>query len=228
MKKIALIIGHNEKNKGAYSEYLKISEYDFYSKVLDKLFKKYKEAFNLKEKFVKNIQDKITIFRVPNTGYSKEMAEVVNTLEKNNFDLAIELHFNATTNHNQHGNTVLYWHKSREGKKLAELFQEIMTSYTEVKKLDLIPINSLKQNGAYGIVKSKCPYILLEPFFGDNKIDTDKINIEKMAEVLFLFLNEINQVKISTNSNLEEENKRLKKALLEIKNKIGEILNEAL
>lgn len=228
MKKIALIIGHNEKNKGAYSEYLKISEYDFYSKVLDVLFKKYKEAFNLKEEFVKNIQDKITIFRIPNTGYSKEMAEVVNTLEKNNFDLAIELHFNATTNHNQHGNTVLYWHKSREGKKLAELFQEIMTSYTEVKKLDLIPINSLKQNGAYGIVKSKCSYILLEPFFGDNKIDTDKINIEKMAEVLFLFLNEINQVKISTNSNLEEENKRLKKALLEIKNKIGEILNEAL
>ena len=228
MKKIALIIGHNPQNKGAYSEYLKTSEYDFYSKVLDVLFKKYKEAFNLKEEFVKNIQDKITIFRVPNTSYSKEMTEVINTLEKNNFELAIELHFNATTNHNQHGNTVLYWHKSIEGKKLAELFQEIMTSYTEIKKLDLIPISSLKQNGAYGIMKSKCPYILLEPFFGDNKIDTDKINIEKMAEVLFLFLNEINQVKISTNSNLEEENKRLKKALLEIKNKIGEILNEAL
>lgn len=228
MKKIALIIGHNEKNKGAYSEYLKISEYDFYSKVLDVLFKKYKEAFNLKEKFVKNIQDKITIFRVPNTGYSKEMAEVINTLEKNNFELAIELHFNATVEHKQHGNTVLYWHKSMEGKKFAELFQEIMTSYTEIKKLDLIPISSLKQNGAYGIIKSKCPYILLEPFFGDNKIDTDKINIEKMAEVLFLFLNEINQVKINTNSNLEEENKRLKKALLEIKNRIGEILDETL
>lgn len=228
MKKIALIIGHNEKNKGAYSEYLKISEYDFYSKVLDILFKKYKEAFNLKEEFVKNIQDKITIFRIPNTGYSKEMAEVVNTLEKNKFELAIELHFNATVEHKRHGNTVLYWHKSMEGKKLAELFQEIMSSYTKIKKLDLIPISSLKQNGAYGIMKSKCPYVLLEPFFGDNKIDTDKINIEKMAEVLFLFLNEINQLKISTNSNLEEENKRLKKALLEIKNKIGEILNEAL
>lgn len=228
MKKIALIIGHNPQNKGAYSEYLKISEYDFYSKVLDVLFKKYQEAFKLKDEFVKNIQDKITIFRVPNTGYSKEMAEVVNTLEKNNFELAIELHFNAAAEHKQHGNTVLYWHKSIEGKKLAELFQEIMTSYTEVKKLDLIPIISLKQNGAYGIIKSKCPYILLEPFFGDNKIDTDKINIEKMAEVLFLFLNEINQVKINTNSNLEEENKRLKKVLLEIKNKIGEILNETL
>ena len=229
MKKIALIIGHNQKNKGAYSEYLKKSEYDFYSKVLDVLFKKYQEAFNLKEEFVKNIQDKITIFRVPNTGYSKEMEKVVNTLEKNNFELAIELHFNATTNHKQHGNTVLYWHKSIEGKKLAELFQEIMSSYTKIKKLDLIPISSLKQNGAYGIMKSKCPYILLEPFFGDSKIDTDKINIEKMAEVLFLFLNEINQVKISNNySSLEEENKKLKKALLEIKNRIGEILDEAL
>lgn len=229
MKKIALIIGHNEKNKGAYSEYLKISEYDFYSKVLDVLFKKYQETFNLKEEFIKNIQDKIIIFRVPNTGYSKEMAEVVNTLEKNKFELAIELHFNATVEHKQHGNTVLYWHKSMEGKKLAELFQEIMSSYTKIKKLDLIPISSLKQNGAYGIMKSKCPYILLEPFFGDNKIDTDKINVEKMAEVLFLFLNEINQVKISNNySNLEDENKRLKKALLEIKNRIGEILDETL
>lgn len=226
MKKIALIVGHNEKNKGAYSEYLKISEYDFYSKVLNVLFEKYQKSFNLKDEFIKNIKEKISIFRVPDTGYSKQMEAVVKTLDKNNFDMAIELHFNATGNHKQHGNTVLYWHKSQEGKELAELFQDIMTSDTGVRKLDLIPISSLKQNGAYGIMKSKCPYILLEPFFGDNEADTKKVSIDIIAEVLFLFLNEINQVKIEIEEkDLVEENKNLRKILSDIHKMSGDALN---
>ncbi|MGL4652591.1 N-acetylmuramoyl-L-alanine amidase, partial [Cetobacterium sp.] len=168
MKKIALIVGHNEKSKGAYSEYLKISEYDFFKKVLDKLFDKYDEVFNLDDDFIKNIKEHVSLFRVPNTGYSKEMAEVVKELADKKFDIAIELHFNATASHNQFGNTALYWHKSEEGKRLSDLFQDIMTKKTGIRKLDLIQIKSLDQNGAYGIIKSKCPYILLEPFFGDN------------------------------------------------------------
>ncbi|MGL5202095.1 N-acetylmuramoyl-L-alanine amidase [Cetobacterium sp.] len=220
MKKIALIVGHNEKSKGAYSEYLKISEYDFFTKVLDELFDKYDEVFNLDDNFIKNIKDHVSLFRVPNTGYSKEMAEVVKELADKKFDIAIELHFNATASHNQHGNTVLYWHKSEEGKRLSDLFQDIMTKKTGIRKLDLIQIKSLDQNGAYGIIKSKCPYILLEPFFGDNKIDTDKISIELMAEVLFEFLNTINDVKlpIQQETDLKKENEKLRTALLNAKN----------
>ncbi|MGL5713852.1 MAG: N-acetylmuramoyl-L-alanine amidase [Paraclostridium sp.] len=220
MKKIALIVGHNEKSKGAYSEYLKISEYDFFTKVLDKLFDKYDEVFNLDDNFIKNIKEHVSLFRVPNTGYSKEMAEVVKELADKKFDIAIELHFNATASHNQFGNTALYWHKSEEGKRLSDLFQDIMTKKTGIRKLDLIQIKSLDQNGAYGIIKSKCPYILLEPFFGDNKIDTDKISIELMAEVLFEFLNTINDVKvpIEQETDLKKENEKLRTALLNAKN----------
>ncbi|MGL4934615.1 MAG: N-acetylmuramoyl-L-alanine amidase [Cetobacterium sp.] len=217
MKKIALIVGHNEKSKGSYSEYLKTSEYDFFKKVLDKLFDKYDEVFNLDDDFIKNIKEHVSLFRVPNTGYSKEMAEVVKELKDKKFDIALELHFNATSSHNQHGNTVLYWHKSEEGKRLSNLFQDIMAEKTGIRKLDLIQIKSLDQNGAYGIIKSNCPYILLEPFFGDNKNDTDKISIELMAEVLFEFLNTINDVKIPKN-DMEEENKKLKTALLNARN----------
>lgn len=220
MKKIALIVGHNEKSKGAYSEYLKISEYDFFTKVLDELFDKYDEVFNLDDNFIKNIKEHVSIFRVPNTGYSKEMAEVVKELADKKFDIAIELHFNATASHNQHGNTVLYWHKSEEGKRLSNLFQDIMTKKTGIRKLDLIQIKSLDQNGAYGIIKSSCPYILLEPFFGDNKTDTDKITIELMADVLFEFLNTINDVKvpIEQETDLKKENEKLRTALLNAKN----------
>ncbi|MGL4652663.1 MAG: hypothetical protein ACRCU8_04040, partial [Cetobacterium sp.] len=98
--------------------------------------------------------------------------------------------------------------------------QDIMTKKTGIRKLDLIQIKSLDQNGAYGIIKSKCPYILLEPFFGDNKTDTDKISVELMADVLFEFLNTINDVKLPSEqeTDLKKENEKLRTALLNAKN----------
>ncbi|MGL5961426.1 MAG: N-acetylmuramoyl-L-alanine amidase [Cetobacterium sp.] len=221
--KIALIIGHNEKSKGAYSVDLKTTEFDFYSDVVEQLFVRYQKTFNLTEDFIRKVKNHIAIFRIPNTGYSAEMSEVIKELKEKNFDLAIEMHFNATANSNQNGSTVLHWHKSEAGKKLAELFQNILLKETGIRKLDTIKITSTSQNGGYGIVNSKCPYILIEPFFGDNKTDTSKISISLMVQVLFNFLNTINEVgavEVKPTDNLkelQEENKKLKKSINDIK-----------
>lgn len=199
MKKIALIVGHNEKSKGAYSEGLKATEYDFYGKVLDIMFSKYEKVFGLSESEIAKIKKDTQIFRVPNTGYSKEMAEVVKRINDEKFDIAIELHFNAADK-KANGTTVLYWHKSAKGLELANAFQDVMSNATGVKKRALIPIKDSSQNGAYGIMNAKCPYILIEPFFGDSKTDTDKVSADKMADVLFEYLNVLNNVVIPEES----------------------------
>lgn len=193
--KVALIIGHNEKSKGAYSEYLKISEFDFYSKVIDKMFELYRTRFNVDASYMKQIKEHVTIFRVPNTGYSKEMQVVVDKINKDKFDVAVELHFNAGGGS---GTTVLYWHKSSNGKKLADLFQNTMNAETGIKKRELIQIKGADQNGAYGIMNSKCPYVLLEPFFGDSADDCKKVSDDIIAEVLFKYLNIITNVQVSS------------------------------
>lgn len=193
--KIALIIGHNVNSKGAYSENLGMSEFDFYNKVLDTMFDKYSDVFGVSTLQMKKIKEDTVIFRVPNTGYSKEMQKVVDTLNSKNFDIAIELHFNAS-NGKANGTTVLYWHKSQKGLELANLFQDVMAESTGVTKRDLIPVKSASQNGAYGIMNAKCPYILIEPFFGDSKVDTDKVSVQKLADVMFEYLNIINDVVI--------------------------------
>lgn len=43
MGKIALVIGHNPRGKGAYSPYLKLSEYEYWENVCDEV-KKWKKV----------------------------------------------------------------------------------------------------------------------------------------------------------------------------------------
>jgi hypothetical protein len=196
--KVAMIVGHNEKSKGAFSSHLNTSEFDFYGNVIDRLFELYEDRFDVADKsFLQKKKEEVSIFRVPNTGYSKEMAEVVSTINNGKYDVAIELHFNAGGGT---GSTVLYWHKSKQGKDLSDLFQNIMSKKTGIKKRDLIQIKDSSQNGAYGIMHSKCPYVLLEPFFGDSKDDCSRVSVDIIADVLFDYLNIITDVKFEDNA----------------------------
>lgn len=74
--KTVLIIGHNARDKGAYSPYLKMSEYDYWNEVVKGL-------------------DVPVLRRHANRGYGLEMREMLNRLEQIDYDIAIELHFNS-------------------------------------------------------------------------------------------------------------------------------------
>ncbi|MGL5962774.1 MAG: N-acetylmuramoyl-L-alanine amidase, partial [Cetobacterium sp.] len=166
-------------------------------------------------------------FRVDSSSYSREMAEVVKKINDGKFDIAVEMHFNAGGGS---GTTVLYWHKSESGKKLSDLFQETMVKNTGMKKKELIQVKGADQNGAYGIMNSKCPYILIEPFFGDSREDTDKINVARMGDVLFKYFNIINNVETvvkpnddsCTNNNIN--NSEIKQKISKISKELDEIL----
>lgn len=175
---ICLVVGHNKDKKGAYSKYLNVYEYDLYLKVADIL-----------KKELKNID---VLTRTPAPYYSSEMKGVTDAINSKNYDLAIELHYNAF-NTTANGVEVLYWHTSTKGKQYAEDFQKCLNKEGLTIRKNIL-IKDKNQNGAYGIMHSKCPYILVEPFFGDNKHDCDIIKSpENLARIIKEYISEISK-----------------------------------
>jgi len=169
--KIAIIIGHYKKSKGAFSPYLQLSEWDFYNEVS------------------KNLNN-VTIFHHdPNIkGYTSRIKATAKKL--NDFDIVIECHFNAATP-KANGCETLYYFNSRKGKQYATIFSEIVNEATGIKLRNngLKALVNENDRGFQSVYRPKPPTILIEPFFGSNREDCDKIESpEKMACILNTFL----------------------------------------
>ena len=200
MGKIALVIGHNPRGKGAYSPYLKLSEYEYWENVCDE---------------VKKMEESIDIYsRKPEQNYIQEMKPIVTEINKHNYNFILELHFNAGSPQAKGCECLIYF-KNKEAKKLAESFMEklknkygsnIRKEWNKVKEIKinkdgkeeiiekvietkgLILITDSKMRGGYGICNTNCTYVLVEPFFGSNE-EADKFkNIKEMAKFIVDFI----------------------------------------
>lgn len=174
IKKIAIIVGHNEKSQGAYSKALDMTEYCYYKKVADKL----KEVMG----------DAIDVYtRKPNSTYGAEMREVLNELNKTNYSYVLELHFNSLSNTNVQGVECIAFHKSKVGLELSNKFNNLISKKMNIPNRGIIKVDNPNQRGAYGICKSKPPYVLIETFFGSNEKSKD-FTVDKMVELLVEFI----------------------------------------
>ena len=199
MNKVALIIGHNDRSRGAYSPIL-LSEFKYWKRIAEKIKGEIPEIVDVYE-------------RKPNKAYIPEMNEVLKELNKNDYKFCLELHFNGSLNRDANGCECLVYHKNEKAKELATDFmarlQNVFGSKirnkvnvlkekklingreTEVEKKENTKGITLVQDsnvrGGYGICKSKDTYILLEPFFGTNQDESLKFSIE--SDVVDLFVN---------------------------------------
>lgn len=174
---IAIVVGHDSKRKGAFSPFFNLSEYDFYNKVVS---------------FIPDVN----VYRYnPNiSSYTKRKKALAREINKSNYDLVIELHFNAFRSSSANGCETLYYFKSIKGKKYAELFSNMIHSYTGIKLRNngLKPLKSRKDRGFASLVYVVAPVILIEPGFGTNKSDCDKIESpENLACIINDFINKI-------------------------------------
>ena len=203
MNKVALIIGHNDRSRGAYSPIL-LSEFKYCKRIAEKIKVEIPEIIDVYE-------------RKPNKAYIPEMNEVLKELNKNDYKFCLELHFNGSLNRDANGCECLVYWKNEKAKELATDFmarlQNIFGSNirnkmnilkekkivngkeTEVEKKEVTKGITLIQDsnvrGGYGICKSKDTYILLEPFFGTNQDESLKFSVEK--DVVSLFVNFIKE-----------------------------------
>lgn len=171
--KIALVVGHNSKGKGAYSEFLKTSEFDFFNKVAQKI------QHDIENVFVYN--------RVDVGSYTKEMDNLITEIHKDKYDLIMELHFNASGG-GGNGVEVLYYAKSEKSKKWASEINQIHHDILGVKIRRIVPVSDYSLHGSRGIMKCKYPYLLTESFFGDNEKDITKVSVDSVAECFIKFL----------------------------------------
>lgn len=199
MDKVALIIGHNDRSRGAYSPIL-LSEFKYWKRIAEKIKGEIPEIVNVYE-------------RKPNKAYIPEMNEVLKELNKNDYEFCLELHFNGSLNRDANGCECLVYWKNEKAKELATDFmarlQNVFGSNirnkvnilkekkiingkeTEVEKKEntkgITLIQDSNVRGGYGICKSKDTYILLEPFFGTNQDESLRFSIE--SDVVDLFVN---------------------------------------
>ena len=174
--KVALVIGHNKRSKGAYSTIVG-SEYDYWKRIAEKIKGEIPEFVDIYE-------------RKPNKAYVPEMNEVLRELNKNNYKFCLELHFNSSLNRNANGCECLVYYKNEKAKELATNFMARLQNVFGSKirgNHGIIEVNDSNKRGAYGICKSKDTYILVEPFFGSNQNESLKFSIE--SEIVNLFVN---------------------------------------
>lgn len=199
MNKVALIIGHNDRSRGAYSPIL-LSEFKYWKRIAEKIKGEIPEIVDVYE-------------RKPNKAYIPEMNEVLKELNKNDYEFCLELHFNGSLNRDANGCECLVYWKNEKAKELATDFMARLQNVFGSKIRD--KVNVLKEKklingkeeeierkeatkgitliqdsnvrGGYGICNSKDTYILLEPFFGSNNDESLKFSIE--SDVVDLFVN---------------------------------------
>ncbi len=161
ISKAAVVVGHNEKQRGAYSQHLQVSEWIFNQRVAG-FMKKHAANLNLKVKI---------FLRTPGGGYSKEIQRVYRKVNAWNPKMAIELHFNAGGGR---GTEMLHWHKSTNGKKLANAVQQETLEVLDLRNRGLKSIQQ-GDRGWRSLVEAAAPAILAEPFFGDSRRDSERM-----------------------------------------------------
>ena len=178
--KVALVIGHNKRSKGAYSSVVG-SEYDYWKRIVEKIKTEIPLMVDVYE-------------RKSNQYYTREMFEVLEELNKNDYKFCMELHFNSAGNEQANGCECLVYYKNTKAKELATNFMARLQNLFNSKirgNHGIIEIKDSKTRGGYGICNSKDTYILIEPFFGSNNDESLKFSVEK--DVVDLFVNFIKE-----------------------------------
>lgn len=167
--KTAFVLGHTNgnqkvKDKGAFSEFLQQSEWNYF----DRLTKKYPKVFEN----VFHHDGTITSY----THRQKAMAE-----RTKDYDLIIELHFNASAPQANGVESLTYFSNDLMD-SVGEFFCNEISTEMGIKNRGNKRITS---GNGYGFLSNmRGDAILLEPFFGSNKEDVDDFDAFTFQDIV--------------------------------------------
>lgn len=168
--KTAIVVGHTTgADKGAYSNYLKLSEQPFNAMVAAALKKLGPERYDV---YTHNLQN-----------YYEREKFLADKLNKLNYDLVIELHFNAASE-SANGTEVCYYYASNKGKTAAQFIAAGMSVAYDTKLRGDKGARALvnkNDRGYWFVYLPKAPAIILEPFFGSNPESLKFADVERYA-----------------------------------------------
>jgi len=106
------------------------------------------------------------------SSYSSAVHWVSDRLTKLGATVAVELHFNSAGPQAE-GHEWLHWYRSAKGQMLASCFnQAFKESFPNAKVRGIKPADK-NDRGSLFLRITRCPAIILEPFFGSNEKETD-------------------------------------------------------
>ena len=176
-KLCALVIGHKKSSPGAVNERAGLTEFDFNEELAIRIEKKVK---------------KTEVQRIYRRTY-KELPDDINTLDP---DFIVSLHCNAF-NGRASGTEVLYYHKSEEGKKMAEILLNHLVEHLKLPNRGIKP-KTAEDRGGPLLRYTKAPCVIAEPFFIDNDSDLSRAqedeDIDELAVAYAKAIEEISQI----------------------------------
>lgn len=181
MKDIAIVIGHTKISPGACSPFGIDCEHKFNKEVASHLA------------CIADIYE----YDSYNLGYTSMVKRNAAKLNKKNYKLVIELHYNAASPQ-ANGTECLYYFANKKGKELSELFCKRFCEEFHTTNRGAKALVSNKDRGFAAVYYPKATTIMLEPFFGSNKGDVQKIkyNIKDYADMITNFIEESRMKKL--------------------------------
>lgn len=176
MKDFAILIGHTEDSKGAVSPFGVPAEFDFNSKVAS---------------FMEDICDVYT-HESYKPGYTTMVKKTAAKINKHKYKAILVLHYNSF-NLSSNGTEILYYATSVAGKKMASILSARIAIAFKTSNRGPKPITSSQDRGFAEVYYTVAPTVIVEPFFGSNKEDSEKFKNKEhiYAEVLKKFLKEL-------------------------------------
>jgi N-acetylmuramoyl-L-alanine amidase len=114
------------------------------------------------------------------SSYSGAIHWVSDHLAKLGTTVAVELHFNSALPHVE-GHEWIHWHRSAKGQLLASCFNQIFKEAFPEAKIRGIKPAYKNDRGSLFLRVTRCPAIILEPFFGSSKKETELYTQSKPA-----------------------------------------------
>lgn len=152
--RVALVVGHSQKDQGARNSSYGVSEFEFNKKLALDIERNFDNLFNLGQHEIG------VIYR--ETNY-KELPAQIN---KHKPDLIVSLHCNAFDKR-ANGCEMLYHYKSTKSKVIARIFQNYLVQRLDNKDRG-IKGRTVEDRGGYLLRYTVAPCIICEPFFIDN------------------------------------------------------------
>ncbi len=174
--KIAVVVGHNARRKGARAGApLNTNEYDYNNKIADRMIALASGSTRARK-----------FLREPSNSYRREIEAVYREVDAYGADVSIELHFNSAPF--VASGTETLSSGSTRSMALAEAVQGAMVETLGLRDRR-VKVPAREDRGGWSLHAGRAPAILVEPFFGSNPADcraAHSLGIKGMAEMYLL------------------------------------------
>lgn len=158
VKKYAIVVGHTKMKQGACSPYDLPCEWQFNKKIAE------------------NMRDIADIYYHDhyNFGYKSMIKRTAKRIDKNDYDLVIELHYNKAESSAANGVEALHYFKNNDTRYLSVWFANRYSHAFGVVNRGIKGLANKYDRGYWMVAIPRAPVMILEPFFGSNKNDVAK------------------------------------------------------